>query len=114
MLDFVVGVRSMGICMVWHSRNFLMMHLLGNDRLVMDFLGIHSGSGVRKGTVVTIGIAIVTMSTIGSAVVAMSTIGTAVVAMSTVGGSVSVVSMSNSTNVVSTNKNIFVLCITLQ
>ena len=113
MLDFVVGVRSKGICMVWHSRNFLMMHLLGNDRLVMDFLGIDSGSGVRKGTVVTIGIAVVTMSTICSAVVAMSTIGTNVVAMSTVGGSVVSMSTINSTRV-STNENIFVLCITLQ
>ena len=45
MLDFVVGVRSCGISMIrnWNLGNLLFF--LGNDRLMMDFLGIDSGSG---------------------------------------------------------------------
>ena len=57
MLDFVVGVRSCGISMIrnWNFGSLLVF--LGNDRLMMDFLGIDSGSGGMISTVVTINIA---------------------------------------------------------
>ena len=57
MLDFVVGVRSCGISMIrnWNFGNLLVF--LRNDRLMMDFLGIDSGSGGMISTVVTINIA---------------------------------------------------------
>ena len=90
-LDFVVGMRSCRISMVWHCRNLSLFNFLGTDRLVMDFLGIDMGSGVMS-WIVTPGIAVVSV-TISTSIAVVMVSSATVMVISAVGGTV--VSMTN-------------------
>ena len=90
-LNFVVGMRSCGISMVWHCRNLFLFNFLGTDRLVMDFFGIDMGSGVMS-WIVTPGIAVVSV-TISTSIAVVMVSSASVMVISAVGGTV--VSMTN-------------------
>ena len=90
-LDFVVGVRSCGISMVWYSCHLPLFRSFGTDGLVMNLLGIDMGGGVMSG-IVTPGIAVVSMTISSSIAVIMVSIASIMI-ISAVGGSI--VSMTN-------------------
>ena len=91
MFDFMVGMRSLRISMVWHGRNLFLLYSLGTDRLVMDFLAIDMGSGVMSG-IMTPGIAVVSV-TISTSIAVVMVSSAVVMVTIAIGGAV--VSMTN-------------------
>ena len=87
----MVGMRSCGVSMVWHSRNLLLLNLFGADWLMMDLLGIDMSSGMVSG-IMTPGIAVVSVAISTSITVVMMS-SAEVMVSSAVGGTV--VSMTN-------------------
>ena len=90
-LNFVVGMRSCGVSMVWHSRNLLLLNLFGTDWLMMDLLGIDMSSGMVSG-IMTPGIAVVSVA-ISTSITVVMVSSAEVMVSSAVGGTV--VSMTN-------------------